>query len=154
MKNVIILLYSFLVIGCGPETDMNIRDYTIENDTDYKLNIKFYQRYLDGTSKLIRTSKILNSKGEQLSESIKQTSEFDNSGNNLLRAYRGDSVIVIFNENRFISYTYLEEETFSEPLDRNIFRHYNYENLGNEKYLFKITQQDYENAEDCNGNCD
>lgn len=147
----LIFIYAF---SCTNEVEMNKREYIIENDTDYILNIKFYQRYLDGTSKLSITSKILNKKGSQLNQIVEQTSEFTNSGNSLFRAYQGDSVIVIFNNNKFITSSYLGDDAFSEPLGRNLYKHSNYENLGNEKFIFKITQQDYENAEDCNGNCD
>lgn len=153
-KYFLTLAFIFLSFhGCIPknEVEMNIRDYIIENDTDYKVDIKFY---LNGNLNNL-TSKVLNSKGEQLSEKVEQTSEFDNSGNNLLSAYQGNSIKIIFNNTKFYTHTFNTfNETFSEPIDRNLFWHSNYENLGNEKYLFKITEQDYENAEDCNGNCD
>mgnify|MGYP000037857964 CR=1 FL=1 len=43
---------------------------------------------------------------------------------------------------------------FSNPTDRNLFRHGSYQELKNEEFQFEITQQDYENAEDCDENCD
>jgi hypothetical protein len=157
MKNIKTLLVIsasiFLsVLGCTDnEIEMIDRDYIIENDTDFLVNIKFYGR-IDG--QLSIKSKTLENRGGQLSARLRQ-SDFDNSGYNTSSAFQGDSVRVTINNSKFYTNVFNTiNYIFSEPLNRNLFIHSNYENLGNERYLFKITQQDYENAEDCNGNCD
>jgi len=152
---VIIILTIFLsVLGCTDnEVEMNRRDYNIKNNTDNIIDITFYDR---GSGNVVtQTSQVLNP-DDELSEKVEQTSNFDDSNSNaIFNAYLGDSVRIVFNQVKFLTYTFHPDSNeFSEPINRNIFRHSNYENLGNERYLFKITQQDYENAEDCNGNCD
>jgi hypothetical protein len=150
----IITLTIFLsVLGCtNNEVEMNRRDYIIENNTGISTAIKFYSR-VDGMLNN-QTSKVL-SNGHKLSEKVELTIEFDNSEDYPRLAYGADSIKIVFNNEKFIINKYNTiNSQFSEPINRNIFRHSNYENLGNERYLFKITQQDYENAEDCNGNCD
>jgi hypothetical protein len=70
-------------------------------------------------------------------------------------SFLSDSVVIIFNDQRKLS-TFLISDvagTFSEPKFRNIFRHGNYEAIGNDKFLFKITEEDYENAIPCDGDC-
>ena len=150
----IITLTIFLsVLGCtNNEVEMNRRDYIIENNTGISTAIKFYSR-VDGMLNN-QTSKVL-SNGHKLSEKVELTIEFDSSEDYPRLAYGADSIKIVFNNEKFIINKYNTiNSQFSEPINRNIFRHSNYENLGNERYLFKITQQDYENAEDCNGNCD
>ncbi|VAW14381.1 hypothetical protein MNBD_BACTEROID03-709 [hydrothermal vent metagenome] len=155
MKTLLVIIVSvFLsVLGCTDnEVEMNRRDYIIENETEVNLSVKFYNK-VNGTINN-QTSKDLN-KGEQLSKKIELTIEFDISEDYPSLAYGSDSVRIVFNNEKFLTSKYNSiNMVFSEPIGRNIFRHSNYENLGNERYLFKITQQDYENAEDCNGNCD
>ena len=154
MKTLLVIAVSvFLsVLGCTDnEVEMNRRDYIIENETEVNLSVKFYNK-ANGTLNN-QTSKDL-SKGEQLSEKIELTIEFDISEDYPSLAYSSDSVRIVFNNEKFLTSKYNSiNMVFSEPIGRNMFRHSNYENLGNERYLFKVTQQDYENAEDCNGNC-
>lgn len=153
-----IILISTLVLlsllGCTNEVEMNRRDYIIENATNFKVYIKFYGR-VSGNLKG-QTSRVLNNKGEQLSQKVEQTSDFDDSTSNaIFKAYEGDSVRVIINDSKVYTNTFHPfNNTFSEPINRNLFRHSNYDDIGNETYVFKITEQDYENAEDCNGNCE
>jgi hypothetical protein len=142
------------VIGCTDnEIELTNRTYSIENDTDFIVDVKFYNKIDNGLNN--QTSKILNSRGEILAKQIQKIPVNNFSEELPTSAFIADSVKVIINENKFFTFTYdFDDDTFSEPINRNIFRHSNYENLGDERYLFKITQQDYENAEDCNGNCD
>ena len=156
MKNMKTFLISISLIflsifGCTDnEVDLIDRTYIIENDTEFTIDIKFYNKINNGLN--IETSGILNSKGDRLSEKIQI---IDNLPEGLpASAFIADSVKVIINGNKFFTCVYnFNDNQFTEPLNRNIFRHSNYVDLGNEKYLFKITKQDYESAEDCNGNC-
>ena len=139
----------FSVFGCiVTEVAPNEREYIIENDTEFQLNIKFYNIksgiLIDGLSGIVQN------RGLQLINIIEQTSEFDN---NIVPYIGTDSIRVIINKNKFFTCTY-NKSFFSEPINRNILKHSNYEDLGNEKYIFTITQEDYENATPCNGNCE
>ncbi len=156
MKNMktfaVIILSIFLsVLGCTDnEVEKNRRDYVIENDTNLMVNITFYDRVNGNTI----ASRILNP-SDELIGTVEQTSDFDNSGFTTSSAFQADSVRLIIDNAKFYTNVFNTiNNAFSEPINRNLFRHSNYENLGNERYLFKITQQDYENAEDCNENCD
>jgi len=139
-----------IILGCTNEVEFNERDYIIENNTNFKLNIKFYNK--TSGSGISGLSGILDSQGLRLNNTIELTSEFDDFRVPFVGA---DSVKIVLNEDRLITYTYDSgSKVFSEPINRNLFRHSNYENIGNKQYLFKITQQDYENALPCDGKCD
>ena len=142
----------FSALGCTNEVVMKRRDYSIQNDTDFSVKIEFY--YPSNGTLNNQTSGILNNKGSQLTNKVEQDQPFTNSENVPSFAHVSDSVRIIFNNEKIYVNTFNTfDETFSEPLNRNLFRQSNYESLGNERYLFKITQQDYENASDCSGNC-
>ena len=156
MKTLVVITASIFlsVLGCTDnEVEMNRRDYIIENNTNFSVNIKFYN--VSNGILNNQTSGILNNNGNQLTNKVEQDQPFTNSEDVPIFAHVSDSVKIIFNNEKFYINTFNTfNESFSEPISRNIFRHSNYEDLGNERYLYNITQQDYENAEDCNGNCD
>lgn len=157
MKNmkafIVITVSVFLsILGCTDnEIELIDRTYILENDTEFTVDIKFYNKIDNSLN--TETSRILNTKGDRLSEEIKK---IDNFPEGLpASVFIADSVMVVINGDKFFNYAYdFDSKIFSEPINRNLFKHSNYENLGNERYLFKITQLDYENAEDCSGNCD
>ncbi|WGH74545.1 hypothetical protein P8625_10620 [Tenacibaculum tangerinum] len=148
-----ILLTFLSVLGCTDnEVDMNRRDYTIKNETGYLVNISFYSR-TNGTLNY-DSPKTLESNGGQITNKVELSIEFDDSEDYPKLAFSSDSVKVIFNNEKIYTNVFNSmTNTFSEPINRNLFKHSNYENLGNEQYLFKITQEDYENAQPCNENC-
>lgn len=72
-----------------------------------------------------------------------------------------DSVAIIFNNQKFIGQTLYNKDNsyFSFPKERNIFNDENYikPNSGHSllslKNRFEITENDFNNAQNCNGNC-
>jgi hypothetical protein len=65
--------------------------------------------------------------------------------------------IVVFQDEKRMLHS-LESDSnnnivFSDPIDRHLLRAGNYTNIGNDIYQFTLTQEDYDNAELCNGDC-
>jgi hypothetical protein len=133
--------------------EMNRRDYSIENTTDYKIDIKVYNKFDKSFNE--STSKTLMTKGEKLDVKIEQTSDFDiNYEYYPFDAIGGDSLRLIFNDEKVLTILInAVDQSFSEPISRNILKHSNYQDIGNSKFLFKLTEQDYQNAAPCNGDC-
>ncbi|MFV0379084.1 MAG: hypothetical protein ACK5JD_17475 [Mangrovibacterium sp.] len=143
----------FLVLSCtNNEVSKYKREYIIRNETNLVVNIKFLSR----SNGLMNnsTSGTLDSEGNQLINEVEQDQLFTSNEDFPIFAHDADSAIVIINNKFFVCVFNTITNTFSEPINRNLFKHSNYENLGNERYLFKITQEDYENALPCNDNCD
>lgn len=154
MRKIILLIPFFVFYNCGPEANMFKRTYIIENSLDRTVELKFYNRRtgeLNG-----RTSKTLNGSQNQLQESIEQTSPFNQTSDKLVlfTTYGADSLRIIFDNTKVATQVfYTSSETFSEPMSRNAFLNSNYEAIGNDTFLFKITQEDYQNATPCEGDC-
>jgi hypothetical protein len=92
-----------------------------------------------------------------LQGTIEQTSPFNQtSDEDILSAVFGaDSLSMIFDNTKVATQVFFtSSEMFSEPVNRNVFLNTNYEAIGGERFLFKITEVDYENATPCNGDCD
>lgn len=87
---------------------------------------------------------------------FKTRSFLENPNNNAL--INGERAVFIFNDERFAEYSFgldnNNEIAFSTPLNRNIFRIGSYEDLGDEDFLYTITQEDFENATPCDGPCE
>ena len=158
----IILTCPFIIGGCLGIVEAGIfhRQYQIMNNSESNIKIKFFDTFSNdsseieiGENKLYKGNLLEYREGNhpQLSEN---NSFFPN------RAYKdADSLVIIFDNIKLLSQYYRHtspfEVSFSNPKDRNLFKHGNYERLGKEDiFQFTITQQDYENAEDCNGNCE
>jgi hypothetical protein len=71
-------------------------------------------------------------------------------------SFKSDSAVVIFdNQKKLSSYLISDMDvTFCEPKSRNIFRHGNYEGIDNDQFVFEITEEDFNNATPCDGDCD
>ncbi|MFV0379086.1 MAG: hypothetical protein ACK5JD_17485 [Mangrovibacterium sp.] len=142
------------MLGCiENEIRQEDRIYIIENGTTFSITIEYYNR----TNSDMNTdvSSVLSSRGDRLLGQLEQIPVTNFLEELPTSAFAADSVKIVFNESRFTTCTYdFNSKTFSEPINRNLFKHSNYENLGNGRYLFKITQEDYENALPCNDNCD
>jgi hypothetical protein len=149
-----IILSFFLIISCTHENEQFIdKSFVIKNETSHTVSIKFYN--LIDEVQNTETSTILDSENIQSEYSIEDILKSNNEQGLPASAFIADSVRIIFNENKILSYSYfVETMTFSEPVNRNIFKLNNYSNSDNERYEYKITEIDYENAEDCGGNCE
>ena len=146
MKKIILAVSSFIIIGCWG-TDQGkgkFYEYTIRNESGKKISIKSY--YADSPS--IEPILINLDIGEELTKTyqdILPPSPYDFGyffGNN---NNPRDSLKVIYNNSK-VSYYYFVEGTSQN--EKSPF------NLSGTNVTFVFTQQDYENAEPCNGNCD
>ena len=152
MGKFVIILFLLFVLGCGPEAERNERTFIIENTTNVSLNLKFFTILTDGA----RVIKLSNS-GDTVLETAIQTAPFrnDDTVSYISGAFSADSIVVIFNNNSKLTYTYSAfDNLYSSPVERNIFRPTNYESIGNGNFLYKITQADFERSEPCEDNCD
>ncbi len=154
------LLISILLLGsCVVEAIEIDRQYQIKNASETSIKIEFYNTYLD-TSFEAQIEK----EGVLLGDILTYRSgndqwNYPNTSFPSLAFADTDSLKIIFNESKFLIYKFNVgdhpyENVFSNPVKGNLFRNGNYEQIGKEKFQIKISQQDYENAEYCNGNCD
>ncbi|WP_396589754.1 hypothetical protein [Allomuricauda sp. R78024] len=152
----IILL--LLTMACGPEAPMFDRQYVIQNSSSFQIVLQFYKngepsRYnetLLNTSNQLEGSVLTRSGGpwENLPES-----------NNLrlpVASLEADSIIAVFNNEKKATYTIefmqMGVPAFN-PANRNLLRDTDYVSIGKDKFLFQITDSDYEGAEPCIGDC-
>lgn len=154
MKKIVILLPLLLFLNCGPEAKMYLRTYIVENDTQVKIQLNFYRKFDGVLLKEIKLDPNTRYKGEQIEVSQPLT----NDPNMLYPsiALSSDSLIIIFNNQKMktdVVYDIEDGIFYSEPIERNIFRHGSYKNIGGDNFLFSITQQDLENATSCDGDC-
>ncbi|NJB37803.1 hypothetical protein [Croceivirga sp. JEA036] len=156
MKYIVYLLLLILA-SCGPEAEMFQRQYVIENGTGVPVELQFYR---DGSLSLGFETILLQNQeriaGLELDRSGGPWTDL--SSEQLLdrpsASFESDSVRLIFNNEKIITYkiTYIPL-TFS-PTERNLLRDTDYTSIGGDKFLFTINESDFENAEDCNGNCE
>lgn len=141
----LIIFACFFLYGCPSDDGTSDRYYTIENKSDHLLVIKFHQ---DGNLLEYLTT-TLSQNGDHFTENTRFESGTDNF-NGPYWAYRSsDSIVIEFDNIKRQIYTLdFINRTISEPIDRNIFRHENYENITKDRFLFKITDEDYYNADD------
>ena len=153
MRNLILFCLPLLLNGCVREAKMYSTQYVIKNETSQVVKLNYYTT-LNNTllnNYIINTNEILEGPlSERGSTSPLDYPDYTLAVTNLSD---GDSLVVIFNnEKKTIMQTSLDG--YSEPLNRNLFRHGNYEYLGNDQFQFTFTEEDYENAEDCGGPCE
>lgn len=157
MKNLIFLLFVILT-ACGPEAEKWQRQYIIKNDSSVSVELQFYR----GGNLAFRFGNTQLQMGEQL-----EGLELDRSGgpwsnltpeqlSNLpVNSLEADSVRVVFNDQKLSVYTWSSSpdgDVFM-PSERNLLRDGDYSSIGGDKLLFSINESDFENATDCNGNC-
>ncbi|TVZ25916.1 hypothetical protein JM83_0857 [Gillisia sp. Hel_I_86] len=155
MKKTIFLLPLLFFLNCGPEAKMYKRTYIIENDTQQELKIKFYYKFDGSLSNELKLTPRSSYNGEQFE--VGQPLSVDPNAIYPSSSLSSDSLVIIFNnEKKKINVVNDLQDGifFSDPIERNIFRHGNYEDIGGDQFLYIITQQDYENAMPCDGDCD
>ena len=154
MKKVIIILLAIIVSSCGvTELKMYQRQYSLKNESGQIVKLKFYNQF---NSELVYTSDISIVDNDVFNGDLVEFSQPISVDENYYvnTTYRGsDSIVIIFNNARKSVYTINVNGSYSTPINRNIFRHGNYESLGNDEFQFTFTSEDYENAEDCGENC-
>ena len=156
MKKITVIIVLIFTISCVKEMDKYSIQYIIKNETSTPLKLNFY---LSSNNQLIDVFTInVNEtiKGNLTERGTTPQIKYPKNSLAITELSSGDSLVTIFNnEKKIIMYTSpTSPNGFSEPLNRNLFRHGNYEYLGNDQFQFTFTEEDYENAEDCGGPCE
>ena len=138
MKKIILTVSSFFVIGCWwTQVENKSYKYTLRNESGKDIKVSSFRTFyppretpditiLDNEEELIKTYEVSS-----------QPDIF-----NFISFFNGDSLIVNYNNERKQIFTFPTEN------ERNPFYH------TGTNVTFVFTQQDYENAEDCNGSCE
>jgi len=139
MKRFILLLFIVTYQSCATK-EFN-RTYVLENGTNHEISITFY------VSGDVKSEHHL-TKRRAMMERI---AELKRGGTSAEIAFIADSSVVIIDNVRIMMSNGFSVKPSSS---RNILddREYTIEN--NELYRFIFTEEDYNNAEDCGGQCD
>jgi len=147
MKNLFLLiLFSIVLSSCWKtESEIYKRKYYIENSTDIELRLIFYNKYIrpDNPEHDVELNP-----GEQFKTDYEQTQDFEiNKNRNIYQAMNADSAIIFFENKAFTTYVVNKGSgIFSKSLERNIFNIENWVDIGNDTFVYKITEEDYEQA--------
>jgi len=151
MKQIFIIVFlTFFMVSCITETENPSIEYKfqITNNSRKDIRILAYDNNI-----VVKETQIFNS------ETIEKS--FISSA--MDKAYLfsdvlgGDSIKVIYNNNKFkIFYCFLGSGGDGCNTPRNILNEVNDFDSSENRYLrkYEFLEIDYENAEDCNGNCD
>lgn len=154
------LLFSFLILlifSCDIINEQSTKaTFTIENEYNEGVKLVFF------TSSTMTENRSINlNLNEAYTGDIIESSVggiFDNPELSTLGGFFGDSIVVIYNNERFMSHYLITapENTFqySEPINRNLFRSGNYEEVSEENFIYTITQEDFDSATPCDGPCE
>ena len=119
------------------------KEFILINNTGYPIDVKFYN--LIDNSLNTMSSVALDNNNEKLYV-IENILSSNNNNSLPASAFVSDSVRIIIDGTKKMSYTYIQSsDFFSEPIERNPFKFSNYEDIGNDKFQFTFTEQDYEN---------
>jgi hypothetical protein len=158
MKHIIYFLIIVVLNSCGPEAEMFQRQYIIENGTGIPVELQFYRNgelaFRFSETQLQNTEQleglIIDRSGGPWSElSPEQLSDAP------IGSFEADSVRIIYENLKISTFTYKNSPNggIFTPTVRNVLRDSDYSDIGGDKFLFTINQSDFENATDCNGNC-
>lgn len=150
-----LLLFALMFIGCVTEADMFDRRYSVSNESGVAVELRFY-RISD--NKLINEVELQNHSQfnfRKLVLRIPISKDPDYIGPNT--ASGSDSLVIIYDAkkkgNVWVD-MFSPEPIFSEPKNRNVFRHGSYQHTAGDEYVFTLTEEDYAKAADCMGSCD
>lgn len=148
-------MFALMFMGCVTEADHHFRYYQIANESGVAVELRFY-RISD--NKLINEVELQNNSQfnfRKLVLRIPISNDPEYIGPNT--ASGSDSLVIIYDAkkkgNVWVD-LFSSEPIFSEPKNRNVFRHGSYQHRGGNEYVFTLTQEDYANADDCLGSCD
>lgn len=150
----LILCISLVFTSCGPEAVKFKRSFVIKNglETAIKVNFLLNEDLVD-SSLLSSNQRIV---GNEFESTVRPEDIPNNSGPST--SFNAIIIEVIYNNERKSVSTFSDIDNglgfFSEPVERNLLRTGNYESIGNDEYLFTITQQDFDNATPCDGPCE
>jgi hypothetical protein len=148
---------AFLILAsCITEAPIYPRRYIIENGTGIPITLQFYSEgtltFRYGETQLQNTEQLV---GVTLDRRM-PWSEFspDTIADSPVSSFQADSIRIIYDNLKVSSFTYTYRTGNFTPIERNILRDSDYTSIGGDNFLFIINESDFENAEDCNGNCE
>ena len=145
MKNIILLLLPLIILSCGTDQgEGKTYHYTVKNESGKSISIKAFKTSYPSVNDPRTT---LLDIGEELSKTYKTPPPPPVEIYSFESFFEGDSIVVTYANEKyqtFISNGCNGGET--NPLNRCIY--------GSKVELFTFTEEDYENAEDCDVNCD
>lgn len=145
------------LLSCWPEADMWERTYQIKNSTGYDITIRAFESF-NG----IGSFEDITLLESQIYTGVKASgSNFDalNDSDNGIptTSFSFSRFIVVYNNEKSIIHSVDFDENndiiFSEPINRHLLRGGNYTDIGNDIYEFVLTEEDYNNAIPCDGDC-
>jgi len=139
MKNIVIIAITLMVFSCGTDQgEAKKYIYTLVNQSEESIKIKAFN-----SSNPQLLPEIINL---GLEEELTKTFQ-DNlppRGYDFVEFFQGDSLEILYNNEKRQIFKF----NGASSNDRNPFYHHGTE------ITFIFTVQDYQNAEDCNGNCE
>ncbi len=139
----------FLLISCGPEGPCKESKLTLRNESGVDIKIIGYDKANDSLDSLIFELK----NKEQLAKKYKHCPPGEGSSFFSIDFFKSDSIKVILNGNKkliFKTEIYCAQQNMA--LQRNPLNQCTYNSFKINTFVF--TKEDYENAEDCKGNCE
>ena len=135
-------LYFFILIlltGCTTEQEAN-SEYIIESELDGEIRLEFYRNGSISTKispvNFSGRGQLLKKKGDKLGSTA---SPFD--------VFLSDSIVIIFGNER------LEGHNFFTPTGSSLLNQNDYQKVGDDRYLYIITEKNLNNALPCDGPC-
>ncbi|MDB9781683.1 hypothetical protein OAE03_02580 [Winogradskyella sp.] len=154
---IFVIIFMFLS-SCVTEADMWERTYQINNNSGRDIIIRLYKNFSNEIFEDIEISNNQSYRGDKI-----EGSNYDalNDAESIKpgQSYSSFKVIVVFENIKSIEYSRIDSDgddipdSFSEPINRNLLRAGNYITAGNEIYEFVLTEEDYNNAIPCDGDC-
>ena len=141
MKQIIYLFITLILSSCVDQASSDI-EYILFNQTDKSVKVLGFETLLDINNNIGKANPIVINPNSSF-KVTRMTGIDSDIGFRFYSIQGVDSVRVIFENLKVNVYS----KNISPITEFSIFR-------GNSNYQHFITEQDYENAEDCNGNCD
>jgi hypothetical protein len=159
MKNnrILTLLALLLLFSCPTESPMWERTFQIKNNSGYDITIRAF----DDFQGLGSFEDVLLFDGDLYIGDVTSGSNFDEieDPNNTRPAssLNASRFTLVFNGERKKTHSLdvngNNSIVFSLPINRNLLRGGNYTDIGNDFFEFVLTEEDYNNAEPCDGDC-
>jgi hypothetical protein len=137
MKNLIMLFALIIISSCVREPDLRTTCYAFENQTDENLVLEFWS-YNSGQAVTVRDIFTQNGKGV-----FAKKCETDNRLAGPVQVYRGDSIVMKFNDNRKLTYLFNFSDTDEPIFSSNGYRR----EEGTNNFFWDVTEEDFNNAE-------
>ena len=156
MRAIVYLLFCVILSSCVVESKMFERSFILKNATGQSINVKFYD-LVSGEPTIITLGNNEDIEGV-VDESEVRIDDIPNGSGGPISSFNVRQIDLIFSNETILQSTSSSEDNgqgfFSEPVQFNLLRNGNYQNIGNDQYLYTITQADYNAATPCDGPCE